>query len=211
MAYWLRVGATTGLVAIGLQSLVEFSLQMPGNAVFCVVLMAIALHEPPARVAHGRRGARGRSASSTVSARHDRIGDPARSSALRRSLVGHVSASGRVATHRRGRRSRRGPAAVAGARVSRRPRPSCATRWHIGAGRGDRATSSFSATCRLSSQHSRRRRSARWSSRDRRSPTRSIRSHGCGRAPTPICSSGTATCRRATRRWRAAGTPAAMP
>ena len=49
MAYWLRVGATTGLVAIGLQSLVEFSLQMPGNAVFCVVLMAIALHEAPVR------------------------------------------------------------------------------------------------------------------------------------------------------------------
>jgi len=51
MAYWLRVGATTGLVAIGVQSLVEFSLQMPGNAVFCVVLMAIALHESPTRSA----------------------------------------------------------------------------------------------------------------------------------------------------------------
>jgi len=50
MAYWLRVGATTGLVAIALQSLVEFSLQMPGNAVMAVVLMAIALHEAPTRV-----------------------------------------------------------------------------------------------------------------------------------------------------------------
>ncbi len=50
MAYWLRVGATTGLVAIGLQSLVEFSLQMPGNAVMLVVVMAIALHEAPHRV-----------------------------------------------------------------------------------------------------------------------------------------------------------------
>lgn len=47
MSYWLRVGATTGLVAIGLQSLVEFSLQMPGNAVFCVTLMAVALHIAP--------------------------------------------------------------------------------------------------------------------------------------------------------------------
>lgn len=47
--YWLRVGATIGLVAIGLQSLVEFSLQMPGNAAMCVVLMAIALHETPTR------------------------------------------------------------------------------------------------------------------------------------------------------------------
>ena len=62
MAYWLRVGATTGLVAIGLQSLVEFSLQMPGNAVFCVVLMAIALHEAPSRSSKpGRRGAPGTS------------------------------------------------------------------------------------------------------------------------------------------------------
>jgi O-antigen ligase len=47
MTYWLRVGASSGLVAIALQSLVEFSLQMPGNAVFCVVLMAVALHIPP--------------------------------------------------------------------------------------------------------------------------------------------------------------------
>jgi hypothetical protein len=49
MTHWLRVGAATGLTAIALQSLVEFSLQMPGNAVFCVVLAAIALHEPPPR------------------------------------------------------------------------------------------------------------------------------------------------------------------
>ena len=46
---WVRVGATTGLVAIALQSLVEFSLQMPGNAAFAAVLMAVALHEPPPR------------------------------------------------------------------------------------------------------------------------------------------------------------------
>ena len=52
MTYWMRVGATTGLLAIALQSLVEFSLQMPGNAVFCVVLLAMALHVPPTRVAH---------------------------------------------------------------------------------------------------------------------------------------------------------------
>jgi hypothetical protein len=51
MSYWLRVGATTGLVAIALQSLVEFSLQMPGNAVMAATLMAIALHEAPRRVA----------------------------------------------------------------------------------------------------------------------------------------------------------------
>ena len=45
-ARWLRVGASAGLVAIGLQALVEFSLQMPGNAVLCVVLLALALYVP---------------------------------------------------------------------------------------------------------------------------------------------------------------------
>jgi len=42
--YWLRVGAVGGLLAIALQSLLEFSLQMPGNAALFVVLLAIALH-----------------------------------------------------------------------------------------------------------------------------------------------------------------------
>jgi O-antigen ligase len=45
MRYWIRFGAATGLAAIALQSVVEFSLQMPGNAVLFVVLCAIALHE----------------------------------------------------------------------------------------------------------------------------------------------------------------------
>jgi len=44
MTYWLRVGATTGLLAIGLQETVEFSLQMPGNAALFAVLAGIALH-----------------------------------------------------------------------------------------------------------------------------------------------------------------------
>lgn len=44
---WMRFGAAIGLAAIGLQSLVEFSLQMPGNAVTFVVLAAMALHRPP--------------------------------------------------------------------------------------------------------------------------------------------------------------------
>ena len=44
--WWLRRGAVTGLVAIGLQETVDFSLQMPGNAVLFVVLCAIALHRP---------------------------------------------------------------------------------------------------------------------------------------------------------------------
>jgi hypothetical protein len=43
---WIRTGAAAGLIGIAAQSLVEFSLQMPGNAVLFVVLMAIALHRP---------------------------------------------------------------------------------------------------------------------------------------------------------------------
>jgi O-antigen ligase len=45
--YWARFGAVTGLAAMALQSVVEFSLQMPGNAALFVVLCAIALHETP--------------------------------------------------------------------------------------------------------------------------------------------------------------------
>jgi O-antigen ligase len=45
--YWIRFGAVSGLLAIALQSLVEFSLQMPGNAALCVVLVAVAMHETP--------------------------------------------------------------------------------------------------------------------------------------------------------------------
>jgi O-antigen ligase/polysaccharide polymerase Wzy-like membrane protein len=47
--YWIRTGAVAGLVAIAVQSIVEFSLQMPGNAALFVVLAAIALHRAPAR------------------------------------------------------------------------------------------------------------------------------------------------------------------
>lgn len=45
--YWIRAGAVIGLIAIALQAGVEFSLQMPGNAALFVVLLAIAIHEPP--------------------------------------------------------------------------------------------------------------------------------------------------------------------
>jgi O-antigen ligase len=45
--YWVRVGAVIGLISIALQSLVEFSLQMPGNAALFAVLAAIALHQSP--------------------------------------------------------------------------------------------------------------------------------------------------------------------
>jgi O-antigen ligase len=41
---WIRLGAATSLIAIALQSLVEFSLQMPGNAALFTVVSALALH-----------------------------------------------------------------------------------------------------------------------------------------------------------------------
>lgn len=50
-SWWLRRGAITALVAIGLQETVEFSLQMPGNAALFAVVCAFAIHRPPARPA----------------------------------------------------------------------------------------------------------------------------------------------------------------
>ena len=52
-SYWIRLGAMTGLCAIALQSSVEFSLQMPGNAALCAVLCGIALHRDPRSVGQG--------------------------------------------------------------------------------------------------------------------------------------------------------------
>ena len=49
--YWLRAGAVTGLCAIAIQELSDFTLQMPGAAVLFVVLAAIAIHRP----SHGAR------------------------------------------------------------------------------------------------------------------------------------------------------------
>jgi putative inorganic carbon (HCO3(-)) transporter len=44
--YWIRAGAAIGMIAIALQELVDFSLQIPGNAVLLAVLCAIAIHVP---------------------------------------------------------------------------------------------------------------------------------------------------------------------
>jgi O-antigen ligase len=49
--YWIRIGAVTGLVAIALQEVVDFSLQIPGNALLFGVLCAIAIHSPSHRAA----------------------------------------------------------------------------------------------------------------------------------------------------------------
>ncbi|MGE0448387.1 MAG: O-antigen ligase family protein [Vicinamibacterales bacterium] len=45
--YWLRVGAVVGLACIALQSIVEFSLQMPANALLFALLAAVAIHRSP--------------------------------------------------------------------------------------------------------------------------------------------------------------------
>ena len=49
MDYWIRVGAVMGLLAIAIQELAEFSLQIPGNATLFVVMCALAVHssDPP--------------------------------------------------------------------------------------------------------------------------------------------------------------------
>jgi O-antigen ligase len=46
LTWWVRAGASTSLLAIALQELVDFSLQMPGNAALFAVVAAIAVHEP---------------------------------------------------------------------------------------------------------------------------------------------------------------------
>jgi hypothetical protein len=43
---WIRIGAVAGLLGIAAQSLVEFSLQMPGNTLLFTVVLAIAMHRP---------------------------------------------------------------------------------------------------------------------------------------------------------------------
>jgi O-antigen ligase len=43
-AYWIRLGAVAGLVGVAVQSVAEFSLQIPGNAALFATLCAVALH-----------------------------------------------------------------------------------------------------------------------------------------------------------------------
>ena len=54
IACWVRRGAAAGLAGILVQSSVAFSLQMPGNAVMCGVLLALALARPRS-VTHAHR------------------------------------------------------------------------------------------------------------------------------------------------------------
>jgi O-antigen ligase len=41
--YWIRAGAGIGVLALGVQELFEFSMQIPANAFFCATLAAIAI------------------------------------------------------------------------------------------------------------------------------------------------------------------------
>jgi O-antigen ligase len=46
MTGWIRAGAVAALASIAAQSLLEFSLQMPGNTTFFLVVVALAVHRP---------------------------------------------------------------------------------------------------------------------------------------------------------------------
>jgi hypothetical protein len=43
-AYWIRAGAASGMIAVGVQSVWDTGLRMPANAVLFAILAAIALH-----------------------------------------------------------------------------------------------------------------------------------------------------------------------
>jgi hypothetical protein len=46
LTWWARIGAVAGLAGIAARSTVEFSLQMPGDAVLFVLLLGVAMHRP---------------------------------------------------------------------------------------------------------------------------------------------------------------------
>ena len=58
--HWIRAGAVTGVIAIAIQEMFDFSLQLPGNAVLFVLLLAIALHRArvPGRSVYPRAATR---------------------------------------------------------------------------------------------------------------------------------------------------------
>ena len=61
--FWMRVGAASSLVAIGVQNFWETGLRMPANAVLCALCLAIAMHDTsgsPTRAAGRERSAEAR-------------------------------------------------------------------------------------------------------------------------------------------------------
>ncbi|HSK10336.1 MAG TPA: O-antigen ligase family protein [Vicinamibacterales bacterium] len=69
MTYWLRVGATTGLVAIAVQEAVEFGLRIPGHGVLLAVIVAIAIRRGDDAESVGRASLARRSAEAAKAAR----------------------------------------------------------------------------------------------------------------------------------------------
>jgi hypothetical protein len=45
--FWLRAGASAGMLALFTQNMVEMTLRVPANAVLFAILAAVALHDPP--------------------------------------------------------------------------------------------------------------------------------------------------------------------
>jgi hypothetical protein len=66
MTWWVRAGAVTALLAIALQEVVEFSLQMPANALLFTLLAAVAVHQPAPVEQRSRRRVRREVASDVV-------------------------------------------------------------------------------------------------------------------------------------------------
>ena len=135
--YGIRIGAMTGILAIALQEISDFSLQMPGNAVLFVVLLALVVRQAKSRTTHadGRRVRIGRSVES--------------------SLQGRVTPDGRTRTNQRGVRDRKirrhqTVPAYRTQRCGRKSRQSglrtCATRRLFGPPRPTRSTASIGAS-----------------------------------------------------------------
>jgi O-antigen ligase len=47
--FWIRTGALSGLIGVGMQSLWDTALRMPANGVLFAIVAAIALHAPSVR------------------------------------------------------------------------------------------------------------------------------------------------------------------
>jgi O-antigen ligase len=56
--WWIRLGAVSGICGMALQSITEFSLQIPGVALLFATCVAIAIHEPAPVLARPQRSRR---------------------------------------------------------------------------------------------------------------------------------------------------------
>ena len=90
-SWWLRRGAVTGLIAIALQESVEFSLQMPGNAVLFALLCARGAASPAAAAPAGGRAGSGPGEAEAAHRRVERV--------RRFALIASASASEEYGDH----------------------------------------------------------------------------------------------------------------